>query len=128
MSWFADHFHDGGFIMFPTLVCGILMLGVAVRYAVAPEKRFVPLLTGLGVLTLASGSLGFATGLILTCGAASNERFDLNQGMRIAVTGFGESLNNLAFALLFITLAAVCGSYGAWRLSRVREAGNALTT
>jgi uncharacterized membrane protein len=102
--------------MFPTLVWGLLMLGVAVKYAVIPDKRLVPLLLGLGVLTLASGMLGFVTGLIVTCcaiGGVAPER-----QTPIAITGFGESLNNVAFALVFLVLAAMAGSYGAYRLSR----------
>ena len=117
MSSFVDHFHEGGPPMFATLVCGVFMLGVAVRYAVTPEKRFVPLLMGLGVLTLATGALGFVTGLIVTCGAIGSEQVEATRRSLITIVGFGESLNNLAFALIFVVLAAVCGSYGAYRLS-----------
>jgi hypothetical protein len=120
MNSLVEHFRDGGWGMFPTLACGVLMLAVAVRYAVAPEKRFVPLLSGLGVLTLASGALGFVTGLITTCGAIGSDRFGAGMDTRITIVGFGESLNNLAFALIFIVLAAICASYGAYRLSRVQ--------
>ncbi len=120
MSSFVDHFHEGGWGMFPTLVFGLLLLGVGVRYAVTPEKRFVPLLAGLGVLTLSSGALGFVTGLIATCCAIETERLGAGQDARITIVGFGESLNNVAFALVFVALAAVCTSYSAWRISQIR--------
>jgi ABC-type antimicrobial peptide transport system permease subunit len=109
--------------MFPTLACGLLMLAVAVKYAVAPDKRFVPLLTGLGILTLSSGALGFVTGLITTCGAIGSDRIPVGQDTHIAIIGLGESLNDIAFALIFSVLAAMCASYGAWRLSRMATAG-----
>ncbi len=113
-----EHFRDGGWGMFPTLVFGVLLLAVAVKYAVTPEKRLVPLLTGLGVLTLATGALGFVTGLITTCGAIGSSGMEMAQGSRITIAGFGESLNNVAFSLIFVVLAAICGCYGAYRLSR----------
>jgi hypothetical protein len=117
MDRLLDHFKEGGWGMFPTLVCGVIMLAVAVKYAAAPEKRLVPLLTGLGVLTLSTGALGFVTGLITTCGAIGSERFPADMTTRITIVGFGESLNNLAFAFIFIVMAAICGSYGAYRVA-----------
>jgi hypothetical protein len=41
-----QHFREGGWGMFPTLGFGLLMLAVAARYALRPERRFVPLLLG----------------------------------------------------------------------------------
>lgn len=70
------------------------------------------------MLTLASGALGFVTGLITTCGAIGSSHLEMAQGTRVTIVGFGESLNNVAFALMFVLLAAICGSYGAYRLSR----------
>lgn len=101
--------------MFPTLVFGLAMLLVAARYAQRPERRFVPLLLGLGTVTLASGALGFVTGLMTTFryigGVPPSERY-------VAIIGIGESLTNVAFALVFVVLAALAASVGAWRISR----------
>lgn len=111
-------FREGGWGMFPTLAFGLLLLLVAARYAMRPERRFVPLLLGLGTVTLASGALGFVTGLMATFryigGVPASERY-------IALIGVGESLVNVAFALVFVVLAATAASVGAWRLSRVLE-------
>lgn len=108
-------FREGGWGMFPTLVFGLLMLWVAGRYALRPERRLVPLLLGLGTVTLASGALGFVTGLMATFryigGVPPGERY-------IALIGVGESLVNVAFALAFVVLAAVAASVGAWRIAR----------
>jgi uncharacterized membrane protein YfcA len=110
-----QHFREGGWGMFPTLGFGLLMLAVAVRYALRPERRFVPLLLGLGTVTLASGLLGFVTGLMATFqyigGVPADQRY-------LALIGLGESLNNVAFALVFVVLAALAASLGAWRLTR----------
>jgi len=123
MQIFADHFRDGGWGMYPTLFFGAILLAVAVRYAAVPERRLVPLLVGLGTLTMAVSALGFVSGVIVTCRVvgASTER--LRDGTTLAIVGFGESLNNIAFALVFIVLGALAASYGAFRLSKL-PAGN----
>jgi hypothetical protein len=117
MSSFVQHFQDGGCGMFPTLVFGAAMLAVALKYALRPEGRILPLLIGLGVLTFSAGALGFVTGMIVTCGAI--ERAPQQNEVTLALLGFGESLNNVAFALIFVVLAAMAASFGAWRLSKL---------
>jgi hypothetical protein len=118
MQFLVDHFRDGGWGMFPTVFFGLVLLGVAARYAVSPERRFLPLLIGLGTLTLAVGALGFVTGLIETCHYVGVDAERLRNSTTLAIMGFGESLNNVAFALVFIVLAALGASYGAFRLSK----------
>jgi hypothetical protein len=108
-------FRDGGYGMFPTLLFGVLMLGVAVRYATKPEQRVIPLVASLGVLTLLSGALGFVTGIITTMKAVAHvpasDRY-------IALVGLGESANNLALALVLAVLSMLAVVLGAWKLSR----------
>jgi hypothetical protein len=125
MNGWIEHFQEGGWGMYPTTIFGLALLFVAMKYAMAPEKRWVPLLTGLSALTLTSGGLGFVTGLITTCKAIGSERFAGVADTHIALEGFGESLNDLAFALLFLVVAALAGSYGAWRLARTPVAQEA---
>ncbi len=109
-----EHFREGGWGMFPTLGFGLLMLAVAVRYATRPERRYVPLLLGTGVLTLSSGALGFVTGLITTFRYIGQVRPDQRY---LAIIGIGESLENVAFALVFAVLASLIVSVGAWRIA-----------
>jgi hypothetical protein len=117
----VEHFRDGGWGMFQVLIFGLILLGAAIKYAVTPEKRLVPLLMGLGILTMASGGLGFVTGLITTAGAiANNPDFHDRPGL-ITIVGFGESLNNLAFALIFVTLASVAACIGATQIARTKN-------
>lgn len=108
----GEAFHDGGWGMYPTLVFGVLMIGAAIPYALKPDRRFVPLQVSLGIMTLVVGSLGFVTGLIKSLGAIhqvpESDRF-------IWLIGLGESLNNVALALMLVALAATVISVGALR-------------
>jgi hypothetical protein len=117
MNIALHHFIDGGFGMYPTLLFGVALLAVAGRYATRPEKRYVPLLIALNILTVAAGALGFVTGVITTTGAAS-EIAGTGQLSLIALVGVGESLNNVAFALLFVVAGAMAVTLGAWRIAR----------
>ena len=122
MTTFLDHFRDGGWGMFPTLGFGLLLLAIAIRYAVRPEHRLVPLLMSTCILTLASGALGFVSGVITTCRAIEQ----VDRVGTITVLGVGESLNNVAFALIFTVAAAMATSYGAWKLAHARAGGQAV--
>jgi hypothetical protein len=110
-----EAFHMGGWGMFPTATFGLLLVAAALRYALTPERRLVPLVISLGLLTCASGGLGFVTGLIKSAlaieGAGPDKRW-------IWVLGMGESLNNVALALALSTIAALAASIGALRIAR----------
>jgi hypothetical protein len=113
-----EGFRLGGFGMFPTLLFGLLLLGAAVRYAVKPESRWVPLQISLGILTLTSGLAGFVSGVIVTTqhlGELPAERVGL-----IGAVGVGEALSNVALALVLMMFAALVTSIGAVRLTRAR--------
>jgi hypothetical protein len=111
----GDAFHMGGWGMYPTLVFGLLLVTASIRYAMSPERRFVPLQVSLGMVTMASGGLGFVTGMIKSAlaieGAGPDRRW-------IWVLGMGESLNNVALALALVTVGAIAASVGAVRLAR----------
>jgi hypothetical protein len=119
----GDMFKMGGFGMFPTAIFGLLLVASSIRYALAPERRFVPLQASLGVMTLASGSLGFVLGLIKSTlaieGAGPDKRW-------IWVVGMGEALNCVALALGLLTIAALAASVGALRIARSEPDGRVL--
>ncbi len=118
-----DGFRDGGWGMFPVLIFGLVLLGTSIRYAVRPERKAVPLLYGLGILTLASGCLGFVTALITVAHAIARvPEFTARIGL-ISVVGLGESLNNIAFSLIFVTLAALAACLGAFQVARGKADG-----
>jgi hypothetical protein len=111
----GEMFRWGGLGMYPTTIFGLMLVAACVRYAVSPERRFVPLQLSLGMVTLASGGLGFVTGLIQStlgvAGVGPDRRW-------IWVLGMGESLTNVALALALIVLGALAASVGALRLAR----------
>jgi hypothetical protein len=115
----AEAFKNGGWGMIPTALFGIMLVLAAARYAMSPEKRLVPLQVTLGVLTLASGGLGFVTGLIKSLQYMAQMPDDKRW---IWLVGMGESMNNLALAFGLIALAAIAASIGALRVSRTAAA------
>lgn len=119
MAALWEHFRDGGWGMFPTLVFGLFLLGAAARYALAPRPRDVPLLISLAVLTFVSGGLGFVTGVMTTFHFVAAGDLKGESASAITLQGVAESLNNLGFALVLITLATMGAALGAWKLSRV---------
>jgi hypothetical protein len=109
-----ESFHDGGWGMWPTLLVGVLMIGVSARYAVSPDRRFVPLIVASSVLTMLSGALGFVTGLI-----ATSQYYDMNTAPpNVVVIGFGESLNNVGLSLVLLSVGMLAVTAGAARHAR----------
>jgi hypothetical protein len=111
----SEAFHMGGWGMYPTSIFGVLLIVATIRYAMSPERRFVPLQVSLGIMTLASGCLGFVTGLIKSTMAISGAGPDMRW---IWVVGMGESLNNVALALALLTIGSIAASVGALRIAR----------
>jgi hypothetical protein len=111
----GEAFHMGGWGMYPTSIFGLMLVAASIRYAMSPERRFVPIQVSLAIVTMASGGLGFVTGMIKSVlaieGAGPDRRW-------IWVLGVGESLNNLALALALVTVGALVASVGALRLAR----------
>jgi hypothetical protein len=113
-------FRDGGWGMYPTLVCGLVLLGAALKYALHPERRFVPLLIALNLLTLSAGALGFVSGVITT--ARHLDRVGETRSALVAFLGIGESLNNVGCALMFVVAGAIAVTLGAWKIAFQRPA------
>lgn len=115
----AEAFHMGGWGMFPTLVFGLLLLAASVRYAISPERRFVPLQVSLGILTLVAGGLGFVSGTIKSLtyiGAVDPD------ARWLWLVGIGESLNNIGLALALLVLSSIAATVGAYRFSQMEPA------
>ena len=110
----GEAFRAGGWGMFPTVIFGLSMVAASVKYAMAPERRFVPLQLSLGVLTLASGGLGFVMGLIKSFSAMGDVGPDKKW---LWMLGTGESLHDIALALGLCSLAGVAASIGALRIA-----------
>jgi hypothetical protein len=111
----TDFFVAGGWGMYPTTLFGLLLLAAGIAYAALPERRFVPLLVSLGVVTLGSGLLGTVTGFINTF-MYIQQVAEAKQRV-ITLLGVSESLNNLVLALIFVVLSTLVASVGALRLA-----------
>ncbi len=114
-----DAFEMGGWGMVPTLVFGLLMVAASVRYAIAPERRFVPLQVSLGILTLVAGGLGFIAGTIKSFTAMGAVAPDARW---LWMVGLGESLNNIALALALLVVASLAATVGAYRFAQMTPA------
>jgi hypothetical protein len=110
-----EAFYMGGWGMYPTLVFGLLMIAASVRYAVRPERRFVPLQVSLGLVTFLAGSLGFVTGVIKSFLAMGEVTADRRW---IWLLGTGEALNCVGLALTLLIIGSLAASVGALRIAR----------
>lgn len=111
-------FTEGGWTMVPTMLFGLLTLGVSALIAVRPERRFVPLLVSLGSLSLFSGFLGTMWGLTGMVKAFENAAAaDVRAIMTACAT---QALNSLLLAALLVTLSLIGASLGALRVARSR--------
>jgi hypothetical protein len=107
--------------MFPTLIFGSLLLLACLLYAFKPEKRFMPLVLSFGVMTIASGALGFSVGVITTFHYAAIHS-PPPEVRSLAMLGVAESTNNIVLALIGIVIGALICSVGAVRIARVPAA------
>jgi hypothetical protein len=107
--------------MYPTSLFGLLLVGVAIRYALKPESRFIPLQITLGLLTLFAGTLGFVTGLIASFNHLDQVHGD--EARWIPFVGTAESLHNVALALVLVIVAVLLASVGAARIAQGGQPG-----
>lgn len=99
----------------PTALFGVLLIVAAIRYAMSPEKRYVPVQISLAAATLACGGLGFVTGVVKSIAAAGEAKLD---DRWIVAIGVSESLQNLVLAFGLVALGAIAASVGAARVAR----------
>jgi len=112
-------FELGGWGMYPTLIFGSLLVLAAVKYAMNPERRFVPLLVSLGLMTVVMGALGSVTGMIRCLLAMEQVKPD---DRWIWMLGLGEALNDVGLALALVGMAMIATTIGAFRFSRAAAA------
>ncbi len=105
---------EAGFGIYPVMLFGTIGLIVAVRHAIAPSKDRQALLAGVAFVTVLLGILGTITGLQ----ASASHIGEVADAVRIFLYGMAESLNNLVAALVFATLHALVGTFGAVRAAR----------
>lgn len=112
----AEAFRDGGFIMYPTAVFGFLAIAAGLLYLVRPESRYAPVVFCTGFLTVASGLLGTAAGLITTFRYL--QQVPQLEQVKIAALGAAESIHNITLALLLTILGGMLTLGGVLRSVR----------
>ena len=118
----AEMFVLGGWGMWPTLLFGLVSIAVAIRYAVKPERRIVPLMITSSIIVLISGLLGFSTGVTRSLLALDRVGDDRRW---IGLIGIGESMMNVNLAMVFLVLAAIIATIGALRIATSTERSRA---
>jgi len=102
----------GGIVMWPTLAFGLLTVFAAWRYAAQPDATRSRQALAAGLLTVISGLAGTTLGAIVTLTQMGDVPLEKQF---IALIGLGESLCNLALALVLCTVGAALGVFGAFR-------------
>ncbi|MEO8874843.1 MAG: hypothetical protein ABI461_04580, partial [Polyangiaceae bacterium] len=74
----------------------------------------------------ASGGLGFVTGLMTTANAIGTIPELTSRAGLITIIGVGDSLTNVAFSLIFVTLAALAACVGALQIAGGKAAHKAV--
>jgi len=108
-----DFFRDGGWGMYPTTLFGFFLVASAVLLLLRPERRWVPLVVSLGVMTFGAGLLGTTTNLINTFRYVQNVA--LPDQVQIAALGCAESLNNVVLALVIVVFSTLLATVAALR-------------
>ena len=116
----SNFYEAGGWGMWPTTLFGFLLVAAAILLLLRPERRYVPLVSGLGIMTVASGVLGCAIGFIKTFRYIGSLPRD--EQLEVAALGAAESLNNVVLALLLVLFSALLVTIGAVRNLRRRSA------
>jgi hypothetical protein len=111
---FKDFYECGGWGMYPTTIFGVLLLAAGVAYAILPERRLMPLLVSMSVVTLGAGFLGCTTGFITTFRYI--QKVPAVDQHAITLAGISESLNNVVLSFMFIVCATLIAAVGALRL------------
>lgn len=106
-------FAAGGLGMYPTLAFGLLLVAVALAYALRPERRLLWLFALLGVVELATGSLGLTLGVVTTFLHVGKLPPEAQYAVTLA--GVAESLHNLALSLALLVLGTLVLAAGTLR-------------
>lgn len=117
MMW-ASFFRDGGWGMYPTSICGFLLVASGVLLLLRPERRFLPPVIALGVVTLGSGVLSSTVGIVNTLRYIT--KVPAGEQLKLAALGCAESLNNVVLAMILGVLTALLAAVAAFRASRAR--------
>lgn len=119
MMW-GGFFQSGGPAMYPITLFGFLMILAACLYLLRPEARFVPIVLTTGGLTVASGFLGAATGIMYLFRYV--QFVDPADALEVITLGCAEAVTNIILALILVNLAGLAMLAGVVRRALRPEA------
>lgn len=106
--------------MFPTTLFGFLAMGASALVAVRPERRFVPLVIALSVVTLCTAMLGSVIGVLGVVRATANAApADVTNIVSACAV---QALSSLLVAFVCLSLASFGAAAGALRHALARQA------
>ena len=121
MDGIINAFHEGGILMWPTLLLGCLALALAATHAIRPNHRRSRAALTMVLATLLTGALGTVAGVMASIHYIA--QLPPDEQLATALIGLRESLHGFALALLLGALAALASSIGHFRGPSVRPAG-----
>jgi hypothetical protein len=109
----SEAFRLGGWGMYPTMLAGLVLVTVAIRYAVAPDPRRRALVRSLAMLVFLTSCLGFVSGSIRSL--ISGAQMAASDAGNLIAQGIGESLENIGLGLALLVMAAIATAIGTSR-------------
>lgn len=114
-----DAFFQGGWPMYPILVCGVILTVFSVRLANRPSQELSVLVRHLRTLTLSLGFLGSVLGLIHCLGGLREVPPEMRH-LVIAI-GISELINCTSQALIWLIISTTIAAAGAFRATLVKR-------
>ncbi len=109
---------EAGWGAWPVMVFGVTSLLLAVRYAVKPERRLLPLIVGFGIATILAGFLGTMTGLQHAVSGLHQVTPDRRW---IFLVGLREALHNMVMAFVIEVIVTLVATVGGYRQAQAAE-------
>lgn len=111
MTRLWHHFLEGGWMMYPVFVLGLLAVGAAGRFAWRGEHQLLGFLYWLVAALLSAGAFGFTVEMMRVLNATQGPESPLWIG-RILMEGITEASNVPAAALMFTTFVCLLVATG----------------
>jgi hypothetical protein len=113
-----EFFTDGGFVMYPILIVGSILLVSGVLYAIDCEPVRLRLITALSLVLFGFSLQGIFIDASVVFNAVATHKFPNDDRITVLLMGMKESTRPLIFGLALWSLALVCVAIGVYRSSQ----------